>query len=376
MSRTRTAALGAAHSRARASDGERWRELRRSARPAARLREGRNDWFRMSNLAGDGDAPAVIDIYDEIGFYGVTAADFIADLRTITASAIELHINSPGGDVYDGIAIYSALVDHDAYVTVKVDALAASAASFIAQAGDHVVMGRNSELMVHDAWGLCVGNAADMVEMAAMLDKASDNIASIYSARAGGGVAAWRKRMSAESWYSAQEAVDVGLADEVATTEKRRGTAEPAAKWDLSVFSYGSRAEAPAPEAAVVEVEPEVEDPPAPPPPPPPAPPDDETVPPAAVEADQIEWPDDIPWDPKSLHVAMCDAADSADIGVDTTAMRESFEFPYDADGLRGLLVDLADHAPAPPPLPPTKPASRYVDIDLFTDSLKGALTP
>jgi ATP-dependent protease ClpP protease subunit len=103
-------------------------------------------------------------------------------------------------------------------------------------------MAKNSELMIHDAWGLCVGNADDMVKMAGELDHFSDNIASIYAAKAGGDIAVWRAAMKAETWYSAEEAVAAGLADRV-------DGAKSAAKneFDLTVYQYAGREHAPAP---------------------------------------------------------------------------------------------------------------------------------
>lgn len=214
----------------------------RTARPMARLTQGRNDWYRITNLAG---AKAEVYIYDEIGYFGVTADDFVRDLRAIDAQSIDLHLNTPGGDVFDGIAILNALRAHPAEVTTIVDGIAASAGSFIAQAGDHRVMMRNSQLMIHDAHGLSIGNAKDMQEMAGLLDKQSDNIASIYADRAGGTTDEWRARMHAETWYSASEAVAAGLADEV------DGDAPPSQNnWDLSIFNYAGREAAPAPETA------------------------------------------------------------------------------------------------------------------------------
>jgi hypothetical protein len=126
-----------------------------------------------------------------------------------------VHINSPGGDVFDGIAIYNALANHAASVTTYIDGLAASAASFIAQAGSPVKIARNASMMIHDAEGICVGNCAAMLEMADLLDAASNNIADIYS-RSGGTVPQWRDRMKATTWYhNGQDAVDAGLANEV-----------------------------------------------------------------------------------------------------------------------------------------------------------------
>jgi ATP-dependent Clp endopeptidase proteolytic subunit ClpP len=167
-----------------------------------------------------------------------------------TTSEIRLHINSPGGEVFEGIAILNALRAHSARVVAVVDGIAASAASFIACGADELVMAENSELMIHDAWGLCVGNAADMRETAGMLDHLSDNIASVYAKKAGTDVAAWRAAMSTETWYSAEEAVAAGLADRV----DGAATSEAKNRYDLSIFNYAGRSEAPAPKAAMPDM--------------------------------------------------------------------------------------------------------------------------
>lgn len=218
----------------------------RTARPRAQLRQGRTDWYRITNSIGSG--PATVHIYDEIGYWGITASDFVAELSQLNAAAIDLHINSPGGEIFDGIAIMNALRSHPATVTTYVDGLAASIASVIAMAGDRVVMAPNSQMMIHDGSGFCIGNAADMREMATLLDRQSDNIASVYAAKAGGDVADWRALMTAETWYTAEEAVEAGLADEVSSSSRTSTSANSLENsWDLSVFRYASRAEAPAP---------------------------------------------------------------------------------------------------------------------------------
>lgn len=206
----------------------------------AQAKPGR-EWFRIVNKANK----AEVYIYDEIGYWGVTASDFMNSVADLDVTDITLHINSPGGDVFDGIAIYNALKDHPAEVTVVVDALAASAASFIAMAGDKVIMNRNSEMMIHDAMGVCIGQAVDMSQMAELLDRTSDNIATIYATR-GGTTREWRDRMRAESWYSAQEAVDAGLADE-ARDAVDEDAVKVAASWDLTVFNHAGRTDAPDP---------------------------------------------------------------------------------------------------------------------------------
>jgi ATP-dependent protease ClpP protease subunit len=174
-------------------------------------------WFRVANAEAD---RAELFIYGYIGddwdVDDVTAGSFTRALRAITAPAIDLHINSPGGSVFDGIAIYSALLNHAATVDVSVDGLAASAASFVAQAGDTIAVEKPAKMMIHDASGLVLGDADDMRAMADLLDELSDTIAAVYADRAGGTVETWRAAMRAETWYSAAEAVEAGLADRVA----------------------------------------------------------------------------------------------------------------------------------------------------------------
>ena len=175
------------------------------------------DWYRIENADGE---RAELFIYGAIGSDwddgDVTASQFVRDLRNITASSLDLHINSPGGLVFDGVAIYSALKNHAASVDVYVDGIAASAASFVAMAGDSVTIEKPAKMMIHDARGLVLGNASDMTEMAGLLDELSNTIAGIYADRAGGEIGTWRDRMRAESWFSASQAVEAGLADRVA----------------------------------------------------------------------------------------------------------------------------------------------------------------
>lgn len=217
------------------------RERFQVARPVAELRAGRTDWYRITNLVES--ASARVYIYDEIGYWGVTAQDFARDIVALDVDSIELHINSPGGEVFDGIAIYEVLRQHKAKVTTYVDSLAASAASFIAMAGDEVIMAPNATMMIHDGIGLAIGNAATMRETAELLDRVSDNIASIYAERAGGDVESWRTAMRAETWYSASEAVAAGLAQRVG----RETEDTTSNRWDLSIFNYAGRSSAPAP---------------------------------------------------------------------------------------------------------------------------------
>ena len=207
----------------------------KTTRRIANLRQGRNDWYRIKNSAGSGD-PTLVHIYDEIGYFGVSAQDFVNDLLNVSGD-IELHINSPGGDVFDGLAIYNTLRQRDGLVAVIVDGLAASAASFIVQAADpeKLLVARTAQMMIHDGYGLAIGNAADMRELADRLDQASDNIASIYAERTGQPTEHWRELMQAETWYTGPEAVDAGLADFILGQEP--ADAGPGNTWDLSVFA-------------------------------------------------------------------------------------------------------------------------------------------
>lgn len=174
---------------------------------------------------------------------------------------VTVRINSPGGDVREGIAILSALRLHNGQVNVQIDGLAASAASFIAMAGDTIVMMPNTEMMIHDASMITWGNASDLRADADFLDRVSGNIADVYAQRTGTDVASWRAAMLAESWYSAQEAVDAGLADsvmEIPVASKGRAAAAVAGNtWDLPYARYASRRDAPDPILARATPDPE-----------------------------------------------------------------------------------------------------------------------
>jgi ATP-dependent protease ClpP protease subunit len=166
------------------------------------------------------DGVATLRIYDPIdswgGDWGISAKEFVNALDAIgDVGEIQLQINSPGGEVFEALAIMNVLRAHPARVVARVDGLAASAASFIAASADELVMQPNSELMIHDGWGICVGNAADMHQTGDLLDHLSDNIASVYAEKSGGEVEDWRQLMLAETWFSADEAVTSGLADRI-----------------------------------------------------------------------------------------------------------------------------------------------------------------
>lgn len=214
----------------------------KTARSLVNLKQGRNDWYKIKNVA---NGNAEIYIYDEIGYWGVTAQDFINELKDINADNIDLHLNTPGGEVFDGLAIYNSLKDHKATVTTYVDSLAASAGSFIAMAGDTVIMQKTAQMMIHDGMTLAIGNADDLTELIGRLNKTSDILASIYADRAGGTADEWRTKMKAETWFNAEEAVNAGLADKINGVDTEESKTDNS--WDLSIYAYAGRDKAPAP---------------------------------------------------------------------------------------------------------------------------------
>ncbi|QOX78739.1 phage major capsid protein [Trichlorobacter lovleyi] len=168
---------------------------------------------------------AEIFIYEQIGEdwwtgEGVTAKNFCKEVAALNVRQIDLHINSPGGSVFDGQAIYNALKRHPACVTTYVDGIAASIASVIALAGDTVIMAPNSLYMIHNPWGLAQGSADEMRKYADLLDKVRDTIVSVYREKCGLSDEGIIALMDAETWMSAEEAQAFGFVDEIGTELK------------------------------------------------------------------------------------------------------------------------------------------------------------
>ncbi|PVY81064.1 ATP-dependent protease ClpP protease subunit [Cupriavidus alkaliphilus] len=189
-------------------------------------------WDTGVRAAAESDADRTISVYDVIGYDywsgdGVTAKRIAGALRGMGAGPVTVNVNSPGGDMFEGLSIYNLLREHDGEVTVKVLGLAASAASIIAMAGDKVQISRAGFLMIHNAWVLAVGNRHDLTEIAATLKPFDDAMASIYSARSGQDVKAMAKLMDAETWISGQTAIDDGFADEFLPSDQvKKGDAK------------------------------------------------------------------------------------------------------------------------------------------------------
>lgn len=318
----------------------------------ADLRQTKLAWYSIVN--SDDDDQATVYVYDEVGgTFGVDAEQFAKDLAEITAPMVHVRINSPGGGLFDGIAIYNSLLAHPSKVTVHVDGIAASIASVIAMAGDEVVMGPGSQMMIHDALGIELGNAEDHNRMATFLDRQSDNIAEIYQRRAGGDAGQWRQRMLAETWLFAGEAIELGLADRVDDTPAPDPDDD-----DLDVelqdlmsrtfnvadrFRYAGRGAAPDP-AAVVNVAGRPQPAPAP------------------VAAEPAGDP------PLQLPANLGDMFKAA------VADAAAEPFHLDPDVFRTAVRDRSENAPAPTvSTPPAAPATR-IDVNDIVNALREGL--
>jgi len=176
-------------------------------------------WAETPSAAA-ADDPNTITVFDVIGEDwwtggGFTAKRMSAALRSIGAKDVTVQVNSPGGDMFEGIAIYNLLREHPAKVTIQVMGWAASAASIIAMAGDDIRMGLGTFMMVHNAWGVVVGNRHDMRDAAGLFDGFDSAIVDIYAARTGQDRKAIEKLMDAETFMGPTEAVNGGFADAV-----------------------------------------------------------------------------------------------------------------------------------------------------------------
>lgn len=174
-----------------------------------------------------------ISIFDPIGFdpwtgEGVTAKRIAAALRTIDGADVTVNINSPGGDMFEGLAIYNLLREYSGKVVVKVLGLAASAASIVAMAGDEVRIARAGFLNIHNCWVVAMGNRSDLMEMAERLAPFDQAMADIYAARTGDSQDAMQQLMNADSWIAGSAAVEQGFADDLLASDAIKQGAKPA----------------------------------------------------------------------------------------------------------------------------------------------------
>lgn len=202
-------------------------------KPTPQIFAADRKWFHMFAKSND---QTEIMIYDYIGWGGVTAQDFVSELQKIQTQKITVSINTPGGDVFDGLAIYNALKAHGAEITTRVDGLAASIGSIIALAGSRVLMAEASFMMIHNPWGFAMGGAQDMREMADTLDKVGGVLRAIYMSKSGKASAEMQAMMDAETWMTAQEAVDAKMADEVLVKADEQKSAQASRSFDLMAY--------------------------------------------------------------------------------------------------------------------------------------------
>lgn len=192
---------------------------------------------------------ATLYLYDVIvsdDYYGgVGAQNFVKELNNIKADTIHLRINSPGGDVFAARAMEQAIREHSSKIVAHIDGYAASAASYLALAADEVVIAKGGFFMIHKAWTVAFGNADDLLNTAALLDKIDTSLVQTYAQETGQDteqIGAW---MAAETWFDADESVSLGFADSIAESAPKNTS-----HWNLSAYAAAPvmKEEPPAPE--------------------------------------------------------------------------------------------------------------------------------
>lgn len=190
--------------------------------------ESDNKWFEVKSQTPE---TAEVLIYDVIGWPFLDANAFLKTLSEINSEEIVIRVNSPGGDVWDAMAIYNALISHKSKIITRIESLAASAASFVVLAGNEVQAYPNAMLMIHDPWVLIAGNQYDLRETADVLDKISGNMVDIYSGNSKLGKKEIRSMMKEETWLTAKEAKNNGFIDTILEGKAAK------AKFDLSIYN-------------------------------------------------------------------------------------------------------------------------------------------
>lgn len=185
---------------------------------AAAVQALSSSWYSISAKANNS---AEVWLYDEIGGWGVTARQFAQDIKALgDIKHIDVRIHSPGGDVFEGMAIYNLLKNHPAVVHAHIDGLAASMASVIAMAADVIHMPENAMMMIHKPWGIQGGDADDMRQYADLLDKVEGSLTSAYVKKSGKSEDEIKALLKSETWYTGAEAVQAGFADQLTETLK------------------------------------------------------------------------------------------------------------------------------------------------------------
>tara|TARA_R110001632_G_scaffold34446_2_gene87706 strand:- start:290 stop:1282 length:993 start_codon:yes stop_codon:yes gene_type:complete len=195
----------------------------------------KQSWYSIN--AKQTDKFVDVYLYDEVGSYGISAKDFVNDIKLLKGKDIYLHVNCVGGEVFDGMAIYNTLKKYKGKVIAYVEGIAASMGSIIPLAADEIIMSENSLYMIHNAWGGAMGEASDMRKTAALLDKLSSEIANIYTKKTGLPLSQIEEMMNEETWFSSEEALEYGFIDKVSDAVM------VAAKYDMTKFKNKTQKE-------------------------------------------------------------------------------------------------------------------------------------
>ena len=200
--------------------------------------EEKKSWYEMK--VDKKDETAEISIFNEIGGWGLAVADFKRDFDAVKNNKkIKLLLNSAGGSVFDGMAIYNILAAYKSKISVEVVGIAASVASGIALAGHELTMGEGSYFMIHNPTGLCIGTAEDMRKVAEILEKIAGQIANIYTSNSNLDKDDVLQKMSEETWFTAEEALEAGFADNIVDYGEMAAMA-----YDIDKYSYAHVPEA------------------------------------------------------------------------------------------------------------------------------------
>lgn len=186
------------------------------------------EWFEVKNQTGE---EAEILIYDVIGWPFVEADTFVSSLAEMGTRDVTVRINSPGGDVFDAMAIFNAMKSYKGKLTTRIESLAASASSAIALAGHKVQAYKNAMMMIHDPWTFAIGNQYELRDTADLLEKISGSFIDAYADNSNIGKRDIKAMMKDETWFTAKEMKDKGLIDTIIESDGTK------AKFDLSVFS-------------------------------------------------------------------------------------------------------------------------------------------
>lgn len=197
---------------------------------------------RKLTVNNEGDTSHVY-MYDAIGgWWGIEAESFIKTLNDISETNIVLHINSPGGDVFDARAISTAIKQHSSNITAQIDGLCASAATYISAACNSVSMADGGFYMIHEGWTLAVGNKRDLNKTAELLQKVDDSILNDYERKTSVARDELKTWMEAETWFSAEEAKDHGFIDSIIDEESQpeNSVGKPSNKMDWNLSAYAN----------------------------------------------------------------------------------------------------------------------------------------